>query len=353
MLDRQSPDGSGWQAITLGLERPTMATEELSVTGIGNAIVDMLSHADDAFIAQEGYAKGSMSLIDSPRALALSAQLAQPRQSSGGSAANTIAGLSSLGSKVGYIGKVAGDELGRAFSASMTELGVEFRSLPSKSGTPTARCIVLVSPDAQRTMCTYLGACVELAPEDVDAELIARSRITYLEGYLWDPPQAKEAFLAAAQIAHNNQRLVSLSLSDSFCVARHHASFLDLVHNHVDVLFANETELLSLYPASDVAASMAIAKTHCRIVAVTCGASGCLIAFDGDVLTVPAEPVARVVDTTGAGDLFAAGFLHGLSTGKSPADCAILGGLCAAEIISHVGARPECSLAALAQKRLG
>jgi sugar/nucleoside kinase (ribokinase family) len=330
-----------------------MATEELSVTGIGNAIVDILSHADDDFIANEGYAKGSMSLIDAPRALALSAHLTHPRQSSGGSAANTIAGLSSLGSKVGYIGKVAQDELGQAFSSSMTELGVEFRTTPSDSGTPTARCIVLVSPDAQRTMCTYLGACVELTPKDVDSDLIARSHITYLEGYLWDPPQAKEAFLAAAEIAHANQRLVSLSLSDSFCVSRHHDSFLHLVENHVDVLFANESELLSLYPASDVNASMAIAKTRCRIAAVTCGERGCLIAFDGNVFAVPAEPVARVVDTTGAGDLFAAGFLHGLSTGKSPEDCALLGSLSAAEIISHFGARPESSLMALAQKRLG
>jgi len=321
-----------------------MTLPELAVTGIGNAIVDLLSFADDSFIANEGFAKGSMSLIDEPRALSLSSHLAAPKQTSGGSAANTICGLSSLGSAVGYIGKVGADELGRVFADAMTALSVEFPTPPSSQGTPTARCVVLVSPDAQRTMCTYLGACVELAPEDIDPALIARSRITYLEGYLWDPPKAKEAFLAAAKVAHQSNRLVALSLSDSFCVSRHRDSFLDLVANHVDVLFANESELLSLYPASDVASAMAIAKGKCRIVATTCGAKGCIVAFGGHVIEVKAEPVTEVVDTTGAGDLFAAGFLHGLSQGKPALECAILGGVCSAEIISHFGARPECSL---------
>jgi sugar/nucleoside kinase (ribokinase family) len=330
-----------------------MTLPELAVTGIGNAIVDLLSPADDVLLTREGFAKGSMSLIDAARALELSSVLKQPKQTSGGSAANTIAGLSSLGSRVGYIGKVGKDDLGSVFASAMQQQGVVFSTQPSNSGTPTARCIVLVTPDAQRTMCTYLGACVELSPEDIDTSLIERSRITYLEGYLWDPPQAKEAFLVAAKVAHSHARLVSLSLSDSFCVSRHHDSFLDLVRNHVDVLFANESELLSLYPASDINASMAIAKEQCRITAVTCGAAGCLVAVDGQVLKVPAEPVSRVVDTTGAGDLFAAGFLHGLSTGRSPSDCATLGAIAAAEVISHVGARPECALSELAQKRLG
>jgi sugar/nucleoside kinase (ribokinase family) len=330
-----------------------MTLPELAVTGIGNAIVDVLSQADDTLLAREGFTKGSMSLIDAARALELTGLLAHPKQTSGGSAANTISGLSSLGSQVGYIGKIGDDELGRIFASELRAQNIAFSTEPCRTGTPTARCVVLVTPDAQRTMCTYLGACVELSPEDIDVSLIERSRITYLEGYLWDPPKAKEAFLVAARVAHSHQRWVALSLSDSFCVARYHDSFLDLVQNHVDVLFANESEILALYPASDVNASMAIAKEKCRVVAVTCGAAGCLVAFDGKVTQVPAEPVSRVVDTTGAGDLFAAGFLHGLSNGRSPIDCAVLGGVAAAEVISHVGARPACSLADLAKKRLG
>jgi sugar/nucleoside kinase (ribokinase family) len=201
-------------------------------------------------------------------------------------------------------------------------------------------------------MCTYLGACVELGPEDIDIELVQRSRITYLEGYLWDPPKAKEAFLVAAKAAHAAQRQVSLSLSDSFCVDRHRQSFLDLVKNHVDILFANESELVSLYQASDVRTAITIAKDQCAIAAVTCGAAGCMIAANGEVFEVPAEPVSSVVDTTGAGDLFAAGFMHGLSTGRSARDCAVLGGVASAEVIGHFGARPERSLSELAMARL-
>lgn len=328
-----------------------MKHSELAVTGIGNAIVDILSQVDDSVVAAEGFTKGSMSLIDAARALSLTSLLHAPKQTSGGSAANTIAGLASLGSRVGYIGKVSADELGRVFSGAMQDQGVVFPSSPSNSGTPTARCVVLVTPDAQRTMCTYLGACVELGPDDIDINLIQNSRITYLEGYLWDPPQAKEAFLVAARAAHAANRQVSLSLSDSFCVGRHRASFIELVKNHVDVLFANETEILSLYESSDVDAAMSIAKDQCRVTAVTCGASGCLVASNGEVVKVPAEPVATVVDTTGAGDLFAAGFLHGLSVGRNAVDCAVLGGVAAAEIIGHFGARPERSLAELIAAR--
>jgi len=325
---------------------------ELAVTGIGNAIVDVLSQTDDAFVAAEGFVKGSMSLIDAERAMTLTKHLTAPKQTSGGSAANTIAGLASLGSRAGYIGKVSADELGKVFSEALSDLGIVFPTQPSQSGTPTARCVVLVSPDAQRTMCTYLGACVELGPDDIDVELLHSSRITYLEGYLWDPPKAKEAFLVAAKAAHAAKRLVALSLSDSFCVARHRSSFLELVRNHVDVLFANESELVSLYQASDVRAAIAIAKSECRITAVTCGAAGCLLAANGEVIEVPAEPVRQVVDTTGAGDLFAAGFMHGLSTGCSPRDCAVIGGVAAAEVISHFGARPQLALAELARVRL-
>lgn len=329
-----------------------MTYPELAVTGIGNAIVDILSQAADGLVDSEGFAKGSMSLIDAERALSLTKLLTAPQQTSGGSAANTIAGLASFGSRAGYIGKVSADELGSVFSEAMRAQGVVFPTSPSQSGTPTARCVVLVTPDAQRTMCTYLGACVELGPEDIDVALVQSSRITYLEGYLWDPPKAKEAFLVAAKAAHAANRQVSLSLSDSFCVGRHRESFLDFVKNHIDVLFANEAEILSLYETSNVKSAMAIAKDQCRITAVTCGAAGCMVAADGEVFSVAAEPVARVVDTTGAGDLFAAGFLHGLSTGRTARDCAVLGGIAAAEVISHIGARPERSLSELAKARL-
>jgi sugar/nucleoside kinase (ribokinase family) len=325
-----------------------MSDAQYATLGIGNAIVDMLSNVEDSWVTREGFDKGSMTLIDASRALSLSEHLSETKRTSGGSAANTIAGLASFGSRVAYIGKVARDELGQVCAQAMTELGVTFRTPPSASGTPTARCVVLVTPDAQRTMCTYLGACVELGPADIDLELVSASHITYLEGYLWDPPKAKQAFLVAAQTAHQSGRLVSLSLSDSFCVARHRDSLLELVKSHVDVLFANESELISLTQEKDVRASLMAARNLAGVVAVTCGKDGCLVSAEGAVLEVPAAPVSRVVDTTGAGDLFAAGFLHGLGTGRSPEECARLGGLAAAEVISHFGARPECQLATLA-----
>lgn len=328
-----------------------MPYSEIAVTGIGNAIVDILSQANDEFVAHAGFAKGSMSLIDSNQALALTQQLEAPVSSCGGSAANTIAGLASFGSPAGYIGKVSQDELGQSFTNAMRALGVVFPTTPSANGAPTARCVVLVSPDAQRTMCTYLGACVELCPEDIDIALVQSSRLIYLEGYLWDPPRAREAFHVAAHAAHAAGRRVSLSLSDSFCVDRHRDSFRDFVRNDVDVLFANESELISLYQTSDVNAAIVIAKNECHTVATTCGAAGCLVADAGQVIQVPAEPVVRVVDTTGAGDLFAAGFLHGLSAGRPVRDCAVMGGLAAAEVISHFGARPQQSLADLVKAR--
>jgi len=320
---------------------------KFAVTGIGNAIVDVLAHVDDALLEQEQLDKGAMSLIDAPRARELLRALPEQRkQSSGGSAANTVAGVASLGSRAAYIGKVGQDRLGEAFSNAMLELEVTFRTPPSQSQTPTAVCAVLVTPDAQRTMCTYLGACVELGPDDVDAELIAQSQITYLEGYLWDPPAAKQAFLRAAEIAHAERGQVALSLSDSFCVERHRESFLQLLA-HTDVLFANEGELCALYGVPDVQSALARSRDVCRITAVTLGSRGCALAWDGSLVEFPAEPVHKVVDTTGAGDLFAAGFLHGLALGRGPSVCAKLGGMAAAEVISHVGARPEVSLAAL------
>jgi sugar/nucleoside kinase (ribokinase family) len=329
-------------------ESTCMSDAEYAVLGIGNAIVDLLSNVEDSWVAKEGFEKGSMTLIDAARAVHLSEQLSASKLTSGGSAANTIAGLASFGSRVAYMGKVGTDGLGTVFGEDMKNLGVAFRTLPSDRGTPTARCVVLVTPDAQRTMCTYLGACVELSPSDIDLELVGMSRITYLEGYLWDPPEAKLAFQTAARAAHEAGRIVSLSLSDSFCVGRHRESFLELVKNHVDILFANESELISLVQEKDVRSSLMASKDLCRTVAVTCGKDGCLVSAEGSIIEVPAAPVSRVVDTTGAGDLFAAGFLHGVVTRRTPRDSALLGGLAAAEIISHFGARPERELAALA-----
>lgn len=325
-----------------------MSDAEYAVLGIGNAIVDILSNVDDALVIEEGFEKGSMTLIDSARALRLSERLSQPKRTSGGSAANTIAGLASFGRRVAYVGKVGKDELGEVFRNAMADLGVAFQTRPSARGTPTARCVVLVTPDAQRTMCTYLGACVELDPTDIDRDLVAKSRITYLEGYLWDPPAAKLAFQAAAKAAHEAGRMVSLSLSDSFCVGRHRESFLELVKSHVDILFANESELISLVQERDVVSCLQASKNLCQTVAVTCGKDGCLISAEGSIIEVPAAPVSRVVDTTGAGDLFAAGFLHGVVTGRTPRESATLGGLAAAEVISHFGARPERELATFA-----
>ena len=330
-----------------------MPQAEIAVTGIGNAIVDLLSRVDDAFVAHAGFAKGSMALIDAERALALTERLAAPHQSSGGSAANTMAGLALLGSSGAYIGKVSHDPLGSVFASAMHELGVRYTTRPSVGGSRTARCVVLVTPDAQRTLCTYLGACVELGPEDIDVALIQSSQITYLEGYLWDPPRARAAFHVAVQAAHGAGRQVSLSLSDSFCVNRYRDEFHGFAKQHVDVLFANEAELTRLYQTADVSTALSQAKLDCRTVAVTCGAAGCRVSHEGQVIEVPAEPVSRVVDTTGAGDLFAAGFLHGLATGRKIHDCAVIGGVAAAEVISHIGARPERSLMELVSNRLG
>ena len=327
-------------------------TDELDVTGIGNAIVDVLTHVEDDFLTLHGLTKGAMRLIDEAQAHSLYGQMPPGVECSGGSAGNTMAGVASLGAKGAYVGKVARDQLGDVFAHDMRSGGIHFDTAPSDSGTPTARCLVLVTGDAQRTMNTYLGACVELSPADIDEALIRRSKVTYMEGYLWDPPGAKEAFLKAARIAHEAGRKVSLSLSDGFCVDRHRAEFLDLVEHHVDILFANESEITSLYQV-DFDRAAALVRGKCEIAALTRSEKGAVILANGDAYTVAAEPVAQVVDTTGAGDLYASGFLIGYTQGRPPAECGRLGALCAAEVISHYGARPEASLAALVAERLG
>jgi len=330
------------------MTKPSPGTER-DVVGLGNAIVDVLAHADDGFLVEHGLAKGAMTLIDADQAKRLYGLVSDPVECSGGSAANTMVGLVSLGSRAGYIGKVRDDELGGVFTRDIRAAGVAFKTAPARDGAATARCLVLVSPDAQRTMLTFLGASAELSPADVDPALIRSARVVYLEGYLWDPPPAKEAFLEAAELAHAADRLVALTLSDSFCVDRHREEFLDLLEHHVDILFANEDEIVSLYRAADFEAAVRQLNGRCRWAALTRGAAGSVILHGGTHVEVPAEHVDNVLDTTGAGDLFAAGFLHGLSRGADAATCGRLGSIAAAEAISHFGARPERELKQLAK----
>lgn len=314
------------------------------VLGIGNAIVDVLAHAEDAFLADQKLEKGAMTLIDEDRAKALYDAMGPAVECSGGSAANTIAALAALGAKTAFIGKVRDDQLGAIFRHDINTLGVSFDTLLAHKGAPTARCMIFVTPDAQRTMQTYLGACTELGPEDINAETVSAAEITYLEGYLWDRPRAKEAFLKAADLAHSADKKVSLSLSDPFCVGRHRDDFLDLVRDHVDILFANEDEIKALYQTDDFEAALAQVDGHCEIAVVTRGPLGSAVVSKGQRIDVAAEKVDTVADTTGAGDSFAAGFLFGVSKGFDLETSARLGGLLAAEIISHVGARADADL---------
>ncbi len=323
------------------------------VVGIGNAIVDVIARAEDSFLAAKQLAKGAMTLIDEAQADALYAAMGPGLESSGGSAANTMAGIASLGGRGAFFGKVRDDQLGAVFAHDMRAIGVAFDSKPATGGPATARCLILVTPDAQRTMSTYLGACVGLGPEDVDEAVVKSARVTYLEGYLWDPPRAKEAFLKAAKTAHGAGRKVSLSLSDAFCVGRHRAEFRDLVENHVDILFANESEIVSLYETDGFDAALRAVRGKCDIACLTRSEKGSVIVAGEEVHIIDAARVGAVVDTTGAGDLYAAGFLHGWSRGLGLAKAGRIASLAAAEAISHVGARPQTSLAALAKEKLG
>lgn len=318
------------------------------VLGIGNAIVDVLSQTDDAFLAAEGLDKGGMALIDARQAAALYEKMGAGREVSGGSVANSCAGVASLGGKSAYVGRVCSDQLGDVFAHDIKASGVDFVSEKGNTdGPPTARCLVLVTPDAQRTMSTYLGACVELGPEDIDPAQIAEAQVTYIEGYLWDPPKAKEAILKAAQAAKAANRKVALSLSDSFCVGRHRESFNQLISDYVDILFANEDELLALTEKENFADAVSAIQGRTEVAAITRGAQGSVVVSKDAQTEVPAAKVEKVVDTTGAGDLYAAGFLFGYTKGQDAAECARIGGLAAAEVISHYGARPEVPLKSL------
>ncbi len=324
-----------------------MPEPEHDVIGIGNAIVDVIARHDDSFLSANGLQKGSMQLVDEAGALSLYDKLGPAMEISGGSAANTIAGVTSLGGTARYVGKVANDQLGGVFTHDIRAAGVSYGTEALAGGPQTARCMVVVTPDGQRTMSTFLGASALLGPDDILEDEIANAGITYLEGYLWDRPEAKEAFRKAAGLAARNGRKVALTLSDSFCVDRHRVSFLTLIRDGIDVLFANESELLSLYQTSDFDDAVRQVKADCQIAAVTRSEKGSVIVNGNDAIAVNAVPVHEVVDTTGAGDLYAAGFLFGLSQGKPLAECARIGHVAAAEIISHMGARPVAKLSTL------
>ncbi|MGZ4769437.1 MAG: adenosine kinase, partial [Ilumatobacteraceae bacterium] len=296
---------------------------------------------------QHELVKGAMTLVDTDRALYLYRALGGAVEMSGGSAANTMCGVASFGGTAAYIGKVSDDELGQVFGHDCRAVGVQFRPGAPAVDTPTGRCIIVVTPDAQRTMNTYLGVSSLLSPADVDADTVAMGDVLYMEGYLYDRPEAKEAFRYAAQVAHANGRLVSLTLSDSFCVDRHRDDFRALVTDEVDLLFGNEAELLSLYQVESMDEALRAVRADCTLAVITVGADGCMVVTRDDVLHAPAQPVGQVLDTTGAGDLFAAGFLYGYTRRRPLADCAHYGAIAAAEVISHVGPRPLVELRTL------
>jgi sugar/nucleoside kinase (ribokinase family) len=326
-----------------------MTNLRYDVLGIGNAIVDVIARAEDDFLVEHGMHKGSMALIDEARAQAIYAAMGPAVENSGGSAANTIVGVASFGARASFIGKVRDDDLGRTFAHDIRAANVAFDTEAAISGPSTARSYIMVTPDGERTMNTFLGAAQDLTPADIDEARVASAAITYLEGYLWDPPHAKDAFVKAAEIAHKNKRRVALTLSDAFCVDRYRTEFLDLIRKGtVDIIFANERELHSLYETADFANATKALRDDAKLAVVTRSEKGCVVVTSDFVEPVAAEPVDKVVDVTGAGDLFAAGFLVGLSRGKEHRTSARLGALAAAEVIQHVGARPAVSLKALA-----
>jgi sugar/nucleoside kinase (ribokinase family) len=330
-----------------------VAAELLDVVGIGSALVDGLVSVTDDELAALGLPKGSMSLVDLERAESIHAGVSGSVEVSGGSAANTMAGVASLGGRAGFVGKVTDDRLGRVFTREIRASGVTFEPIggvdATGAGIGTGRCLVLVTEDAERTMATYLGAATTVVPADMPLDLVGRSKVVYLEGYLWDLPPAIEAMRRAIAAGHDANASVALSLSDPFCVSRHQHEFLDLLREDIDVLFGNEDELLELFSAPSFDSAIEAAEETGILVAATRGAKGSVVTTPHGPVAVDAAPVDRVLDTTGAGDLYAAGFLYGLTHGADPQRCAELGGLCAAEVIGHFGARPEADLRALAE----
>jgi sugar/nucleoside kinase (ribokinase family) len=328
-----------------------MTAAKYDVLGIGNAIFDILVQTDEGFLSRHGMTKGGMSLIDENRATAIYGDMGPATKISGGSAANTIVGIASLGARAAYVGKVRDDEIGRLYTHDIRAAGVTFETRPATNGPATGCSYILVTPDGERTMNTYLGAAQELMPADIDADQVVASAFVYLEGYLWDPKSAKEAFVKAATIAHKANRQVALTLSDSFCVDRYRDEFLELMRSGtVDLVFANEAELHSLYQTSDFETALKQLHNDIGLAVVTRSEKGCVVASKEGVTAVPAFPIEKIVDTTGAGDLFAAGFLFGLSRGVSYENAGRLGALAAAEVIQHIGARPQVSLKELARQ---
>jgi len=319
------------------------------VVGIGNALVDVISHESDEFVVEHGLERGAMQLVDTERAEQLYAAMGPATEISGGSAANTMVGVASLGGSAAFVGRVNSDQLGAVFGHDLRAAGVEFTTPPATDGAPTGRCLIIVTPDAQRTLNTYLGASALLGPTELDDTLLSSAQVLYLEGYLWDEPDAKDAFRRAARTAHEAGNRVAFTLSDGFCVDRHREEFLELIEHEVDVLFANEVEITSLYEVGEFDDALQLVHDHCEIAALTRSEKGSLIVTRDEVHLIDAHPVAQVVDTTGAGDLYAAGFLYGLTNGYDLGTCGRLGALAAAEVISHLGARPQVLLTELAQ----
>jgi sugar/nucleoside kinase (ribokinase family) len=328
-----------------------MNDSAIDVLAIGNAIVDVIAQTDEAFLAREGVRKGAMQLIDEARAEHLYGAMGPATIVSGGSGANTAVGVASLGAKAGFIGKVRDDELGKLYTHDLGAVGVTFDVKPAMEGPATARSFILVTPDGERTMNTYLGACQNLSPRDVHPHTVRAARIVYLEGYLWDPPEAKKAFRKAVAIAHEAGNAVALTLSDAFCVDRYRDEFLALMRDgSLDILFANIHELQSLYQTADAGTALDALRNESVLGVVTRSEEGALVVTRAETKAVPAHPIERLVDSTGAGDLFAAGFLAGLARDLDHTDCARLGALAAAEAIQHIGARPRANLADLARQ---
>lgn len=331
-----------------------MTNTPIDVLAMGNAMVDVLTTVTEEFLQNQveahGVARGGMSLIDEKRAVQLYAEMSGGVEMSGGSAGNTIAGVASFGGRAAYIGKVAQDNLGDVFRNDMKKLGITYNTQPIVIGAKTGRCLVLVSEDGERTMSTYLGAGLHLSADDIDTDLISQAAITYLEGYMFDPPHAKNAFRVASDIAHSAGRRISITLSDPFCVERHREDFQAFVEQSTDVLFANEAEIMALYQTATFEEAVAIIRNKCDIAVLTRSAKGSVIVNGDSIIEVKAEPVAKVLDTTGAGDQYAAGFLYGLSRDMPLERCGHLGSLAAAEVISHMGPRPVESYAAFLKK---
>ena len=326
-----------------------MPAPTIDVLTIGNAIVDVLARTAEDFLVAEGLIKGSMRLIDAVEANRLYGRMSATELISGGCAGNTASGVASFGGRAAFIGKVADDELGAFYRRAMDALGIRFPTAALEGGAPTARSMILITPDSERTMNTYLGACQELTPADIDQGTVEAAAITYLEGYLWDPPKAKEAFRQASRVAHAAGRRVAITLSDSFCVDRFRDEFLQLCRTGaVDIVFANQNEVLALYQTSDFATAVGLLGADVPLAVVTLGAEGSMVVTGAGQLRVPAAPVEEIRDLTGAGDLYASGFLFGLAKGLPHETCGRLGSLAAAEVISHVGARPRMALRELA-----